>query len=181
MVNTVTNPYSELPNLARRSIESHWSSEIEPKRDLGLNEPAASFVTLTKAGQLRGCIGSLQAHRSLWEDVVHNARAAAFHDPRFPPLELSELAEVNIEVSVLTAPELVRFDSETELFQTIRPGIDGVVIESQGRRATFLPQVWEQLPTQAAFFRQLLIKAGLNERTPLTEVSVSRYQVNKVS
>lgn len=169
-----------LPIVAKKAIESHWVDNRESETYEELQSPAATFVTLTKEGQLRGCIGSLQAHRALVEDVRHNARAAAFHDPRFPPVREEELKDLDIEVSVLTEPVQVNFDSEESLFAQIRPGIDGVVIESGFHRATFLPQVWEQLPTHNVFFRQLLAKAGLPGDTVLTDLSVSTYQVKKI-
>jgi len=127
-----------------------------------LQAPGAAFVTLhTRAGDLRGCIGTIEAHRPLIEDVQENALAAAFHDPRFPPVTAKELAQIVIEVSVLTAPELLEFADPEDLLRKLRPNVDGVIIERGWNRATFLPQVWEQLPAPAEFLAHLCQKARL--------------------
>lgn len=122
----------------------------------------ASFVTLnTSAGQLRGCIGSLEAYRPLAEDVSHNAWAAAFRDPRFSPLQEHEFPGLDIHVSVLGSPEPVEFSSEQELLSVIRPGVDGLILEDSAARGTFLPSVWESLPDPAMFLAHLKLKADL--------------------
>jgi len=121
-----------------------------------LHQTGACFVTLESSGSLRGCIGSLNARRPLAEDVLHNARAAAFDDPRFPPLHGAELAGVEISISVLTPPEPFPVKNEADLLQSLRPGVDGLLLEDGAYRATFLPSVWEQLPTPAAFLAQHL-------------------------
>ncbi len=139
--------------------------------------PGACFVTLTRNGQLRGCIGSLQAHRPLLEDVQANARAAALRDPRFEPLTRAELDDIRIEVSLLSTPEPMRFQSESDALGQLRPGIDGVILECGGARGTFLPQVWEQLPEPAAFMAQLKRKAGLPGDFWSDEVRLWRYTV----
>ena len=130
-----------------------------------LDAPGASFVTLTSGrapgGALRGCIGSLEARRPLREDVEANAVAAALHDPRFPPLTARELDDVVVEVSVLSAPAVLPAADEAELLTRLRPGVDGVILSAPGHRATFLPQVWEQLPDPADFLAHLRRKAGL--------------------
>ena len=130
-----------------------------------LDAPGASFVTLTSGrapgGALRGCIGSLEARRPLREDVEANAVAAALHDPRFAPLTARELDDTVVEVSVLSAPAALPAADEAELLARLRPGVDGVVLSACGRRATFLPQVWEQLPDPADFLAHLRRKAGL--------------------
>ena len=142
-----------------------------------LKVPGACFVTLTRNGQLRGCIGSLQAHRPLIEDVQANAQAAAFRDPRFEPISRAELEDVRIEVSLLSTPEAMRFFSEADALRQLRPGIDGVILECGGARGTFLPQVWEQLPEPADFIAQLKRKAGLRGDFWSNEVRLSRYTV----
>ena len=125
-------------------------------------EPGASFVTLKKNGRLRGCIGSLAAQRPLLEDVRANAVAAATRDPRFAPMTPDELPEVAIEVSVLSAPRPLRVSSLREGYAALRPGIDGVILQTgAGRRATFLPQMWQVLPDPAQFLGRLWLKAGL--------------------
>lgn len=128
-----------------------------------LTRPGASFVTLRKDGRLRGCIGSVTAHRPLGEDVVANAVLAATGDPRFEPVGPEELGSVSLEVSVLSAPETVEASEEAEVRARLRPGVDGVILSLGGRRATFLPQVWEELGDPAVFLARLKRKAGLPE------------------
>ena len=140
-----------------------------------LREPGASFVTLQKNGELRGCIGSLEAHRPLVEDVVHNAYAAAFSDPRFPPLSERELADVDFHISILTPAVPIDFNSEADLLRQLRPGIDGLVLEDGIHRGTFLPSVWEQLPDAEQFLQHLKLKAGLPPNYWSDTLKVSRY------
>jgi AmmeMemoRadiSam system protein A len=121
----------------------------------------ASFVSLHRGGELRGCIGSLEARRPLAEDVATNARAAALEDTRFRPVEASELAELEMEISVLTPTVPLPVASESELLARLRPDLDGLVLEERGRRATFLPAVWRDLPAPADFLAHLKRKAGL--------------------
>ncbi len=144
-----------------------------------LHEPAAVFVTLTRRGELRGCIGSLEAHRSLIEDLEDNARGAAFRDPRFEPLSREELAETNVEVSVLSNPEPLQFADEADALRQLRPGVDGIILEYGGRRATFLPQVWGHLPEPRRFLAQLKLKAGLPADFWAEGVRLWRYTVKK--
>jgi len=154
--------------LARRAIARAVGAEagtpaelLAGERPAWLDRPGAAFVTLRSAdGTLRGCIGSLEAHRSLGDDVVANAVAAALRDPRFPPVTAMELPALNLEVSVLTTPEVMDAHDEQEVRRRLRPGIDGVVLSLGARRATFLPQVWDELPDPADFLRQLKRKAG---------------------
>lgn len=143
-----------------------------------LKKPGATFVTLHDAeGELRGCIGRLEACRPLGEDVSANAYAAAFQDPRFVPLRAQEWPGIRIEVSLLDAPEPLGVHSEAEALARLRPGVDGVIFEWQSHRATFLPQVWEQLPDPAAFMSALKRKAGLAPDFWADDVRLSRYQV----
>jgi AmmeMemoRadiSam system protein A len=144
-----------------------------------LEERGASFVTLMQRGQLRGCVGSLSAERSLRLDVECNARAAAFRDPRFAPLSRSEYRETLVEVSLLSALEPIAFESESHALAQLRPGVDGLLLEYGGRRGTFLPQVWEQLPEPDAFLAQLKHKAGLPPGFWVPDLKLSRYTVNK--
>lgn len=169
-----------LLTVARQALEHPGQAFPGAVSDELLLEPGASFVTLTQEGQLRGCIGSLMATRALAEDVWHNAQSAAWRDPRFDPLLESDVGRTRIEVSVLTAPETLHFNNTDDLIRQVRPHIDGIVLEQGRHRATFLPQVWEQLPRPAEFFSHLLRKAGLSESTPLTDVSVQRYEVIKM-
>ena len=144
-----------------------------------LLQPGATFVTLTKGGELRGCIGSLSASRSLGQDVASNARAAAFEDPRFPKLTRDEWPRCAVEVSLLSAPKPIRFADEADLLAQIRAGEDGLILECEGKRATYLPQVWESLPDKRQFLRELVKKAGLPAETRLVRCRISRYRVTK--
>lgn len=144
-----------------------------------LREPGASFVTLTRAGELRGCIGTLEAHRPLGIDVRENAVAAAFHDPRFMPLSRAELADVRVEVSLLSPTQPIEVPDEIAARAALRPHVDGVVLEYGPHRGTFLPQVWEQLPEPAEFLAQLKRKAGLPMDFWAEGVRLARYTVSK--
>ncbi len=168
-----------LPRLARASIAEALGQAIQPLdcSAAWLQAPGASFVTLTRNGALRGCIGTLEAWRPLAEDVRHNAVAAALRDPRFPPLDKEELAHVRIEVSVLGMPRKLCVDNEAELCARLRPGVDGVILQWGQHRATFLPQVWEQLPNASEFLAQLKRKAGLPADFWHPDLHVSIYQV----
>ncbi len=146
-----------------------------------LQAPRACFVTLTKGGELRGCIGSLEAYRPLVVDVVHNAHAAAFSDPRFPPLEPSELGQIKIEISILNPAEEMSFDSEPELIAQLRPGVDGLILQEGPQRGTFLPSVWEQLPTPEQFLHHLKLKAGLPANYWSQTLRIHRYTTTRFS
>lgn len=172
-----------LLRVARQSIEQALRGET-PRLPAGLDarllQPGAVFVTLTQNGELRGCIGSLVAHRPLAEDVVHNALAAAFEDPRFPPLTAAELPYTRIEISLLTPYQPLSFQNADELVRKLRPSVDGVLLEVGWHRATFLPQVWEHFPNAEDFLAHLCLKAGLPAnawRWPQAKVYV--YQVEK--
>jgi AmmeMemoRadiSam system protein B/AmmeMemoRadiSam system protein A len=144
-----------------------------------LNQPGATFVTLRKAGDLRGCIGSLSPRRLLREDVRANARAAAFDDPRFDPLVAEEYGEIDVEVSVLSASTPLPVASEADLYARLRPGIDGLVLELGHRRSTFLPQVWDTLAAPRDFVGELKRKAGLPRDFWSAELRFARYTVEK--
>lgn len=175
-----------LLNLARTSIEHGLIHGRPPAVDLSHYSPhlqvrSPAFVTLKKGGQLRGCIGHLEAVQSLVEDVVDNAFAASFRDPRFPPLERRELDAVTIEISVLTPPEPLPFGSEEELLLAIEPGRDGLILEDGAARGTFLPTVWESLPEPRDFLRHLKTKAGLRQDHWSRTLEVSRYRTESFS
>lgn len=136
--------------------------DIPPGAPAKFRERRACFVTLTRNGNLRGCIGSLAPREPLYKAVMSRAKAAALEDPRFPPVEKSELHEIKIEISVLTLPERLAFTSPQDLLEKLRPGIDGVVLNVDGRTATYLPQVWEQIPDKRTFLCELSQKAGLD-------------------
>jgi uncharacterized protein len=145
-----------------------------------LSEHGACFVTLTQHGELRGCIGTLQAHRPLLADVKSNAVAAALHDPRFMPLSREEFDMTEIEISLLSPTQAMSFRDEIDALTQLRPQLDGVVFEYQGYRSTFLPQVWEQLPQPQQFMAQLKRKAGLPDDFWHEEIRLSRYSVTKL-
>ena len=144
-----------------------------------LAEPAATFVTLKLADELRGCIGTLKPQRALHVDVRENAIAAAFRDPRFPPLAVGEFEATTVEVSLLSADERLDVRDEDDLLARLRPDVDGLVLEYGRHRATFLPQVWESLPEPRAFLAALKRKAGLPADFWSPQVNVSRYGVTK--
>ncbi|MBK1629237.1 hypothetical protein CKO31_00515 [Thiohalocapsa halophila] len=141
-----------------------------------LQAPRAAFVTLELKRRLRGCIGHLEATQPLALDVSDNAFAAAFRDPRFPPLALSELAALSIKVSVLTPAVELAFSDEAGLLAQLVPGSDGLILADAGRRGTFLPAVWEQLPAPEDFLRRLKEKAGLRPDHWSGELRVWRYR-----
>jgi AmmeMemoRadiSam system protein A len=156
---------SFLLSLARQSIENSVLGKPIPVLELEslspiLKEQGASFVTLTSRGYLRGCVGALEPYQSLAEDVREHAIAAAFQDYRFPPVQAEEINDIEIEISYLTRPEVLKYENPTELPKILRPSIDGVVIRDGMRRATFLPQVWEKIPDPEEFLEQLCMKMG---------------------
>lgn len=151
-----------LLSLARGAlVETFGGPELVVPREAWLQEHRSCFVTLTCEGQLRGCIGSIEAHRPLAEEVVHNARGAAFEDPRFSPLTAAELSSTRIELCVLTPLQRLEAQTEEEAIARLRPGQDGVVLEWGGRRGVFIPKMWERLPRPAQFLAMLRQKAGL--------------------
>ena len=166
--------------VAAQSIE-HGLNQNRPLEPDPHDYPAAlqalraTFVTLQIEGALRGCIGVLEAIRPLVVDVACNAFAAAFEDPRFPPMTSPELRRLDIHLSVLSPSEPMHFGSESDLLEQIRPGIDGLILEDRGRRGTFLPSVWEQLPRPADFLEHLRHKAGLPSHYWSDTLAVSRY------
>jgi MEMO1 family protein len=156
-----------LVSLARKAITTYSKDQQRCEINLSEVSPAllkecGAFVTLTKNSDLRGCIGSLTAERPLVESVRDNAINAAFSDPRFPPVSPAELSELHLEVSVLSSPQLLTYNGSDDLIKKLRPGIDGVIIKRGYRQATFLPQVWVQLPQVRDFLSRLCEKAGLD-------------------
>jgi len=175
---------SLLPAIARAIITKQSGVAATLPKTAGhpwLNQPAATFVTLKKEGELRGCIGSLKARYPLMDDLQNNAIAAAFHDPRFPPLSKDELDRIEIEVSLLSEPEAITFADEADALSQLNPNVDGVIFEYGGYRSTFLPQVWEQLPTPELFMAHLKQKAGLAPDFWSNGVLLYRYGVQKFS
>jgi AmmeMemoRadiSam system protein A len=169
-----------LLGIARRAIGDKLGLAAPSPRDhAALRPPGATFVTLKQAGELRGCIGSLEPRRPLGVDVRENAIAAAFSDPRFPALTAREFETTSIEVSLLTTDERVDARSEAELIAKLRPGVDGVIVQHGANRATFLPQVWATIADPRAFLGALRRKAGLPEDFWSPQLNVSRYTVTK--
>lgn len=164
--------------MARAAIASELGLHLpSPEPPAWVHRPGACFVTLTTAGALHGCIGSLSPRRSLRDDVEGNALAAAFGDRRFPALTRAELDDTTVEVSVLSATTPLPVTDEADALARLRPGVDGVVLEYAGRRATFLPQVWATVPEPRAFLAHLRVKAGLPPTFWSHEVRLSRYTV----
>lgn len=174
-----------LIDVARASIVHGFhtgkSFPIDP-RDFApdLREQQATFVTLKLGGRLRGCIGTLEAFRPLVVDLAENAFAAAFEDPRFPPLTSKEYGDIEIHLSLLSKPEPLPFKDEDDLLARLRPGVDGLIIADSFRRATFLPSVWEDLPDAADFLRHLKRKAGLAESATVAGMKAWRYSAESV-
>ena len=172
-----------LLRLARGALETLFgrATMTDVPQASFLDEPGATFITLRKDGELRGCIGSLDADRPLRDDVTTNARAAATRDPRFAPLSAAELGEITIEVSLLSAARPITFSTEEDLIRQLEALRGGVILQSGARRATFLPQVWEDVPDARDFLRLLKAKAGLAPNFWSPDVRVSRYDVDKWS
>ncbi len=146
-----------------------------------LKEKAAVFVTLNKAKHLRGCIGSIIAHRSLLDDLIANAKAAALNDPRFSPLQKEELADIEIEISLLTPPKLLEYNDIDDLKSKIKKGKTGVILSYNGHQATYLPSVWEQLDSFEAFFTTLCQKAGLPGNCLSLHPTIYTYEAIKIT
>ncbi len=174
-----------LIRLARQSIAGRIGIQMrnvdtlkEDLKDIRFQEERGTFVTLTKDGQLRGCIGTLTPTENVLEGIMRNAINVAFHDHRFPALSAEEFDEIYIEVSILTAPQPLEYKDGPDLLTKLRPNIDGVIIKRGGARATFLPQVWSQLPEVEEFLNHLCMKAGLpGDAWLITELDVLTYQV----
>lgn len=145
-----------------------------------LARPAAVFVTLTRDGVLRGCIGGLEARHPLAEATARAAVNAAFHDPRFAPVTAAELPSLEMEVSVLSALEEVAFGEETQLLAQLDRGVHGLLIEQDEHRATFLPKVWESVSEPALFLALLKRKAGLSPFAPLVGARAWRYTADVI-
>ncbi|MDD5157410.1 AmmeMemoRadiSam system protein A [Sulfurimonas sp.] len=145
-----------------------------------LSENGAAFVTLKYDNSLRGCIGSVVAHRRLFDDIIYNALSAAFSDPRFRPLSADELSHIGLEVSVLSNPEVLEYDNFYDLVKKVTPKVDGLILKHGVHQGTFLPQVWEQLPTPELFLEHLSLKAGANPSIYAEHPTIYRYRVNAI-
>lgn len=171
--------------IARDAIRAHFEHTAVDKDALiniypELKIQRATFVTITINGHLRGCIGSIIAHQSLVNDIISNAESAAFRDPRFPPISQNELNDIRIEVSLLTQPQLISYKDTEDLSAIIRPNIDGVILRVGNYQATFLPQVWEELPDFDSFFSHLGLKAGIGHDPLSYHPDIYTYQVEKI-
>jgi AmmeMemoRadiSam system protein A len=176
-----------LVNLARYTLMERLGQQIPQTKSDSLNaalkdscfqHACGVFVTLTINRQLRGCIGNLTSDEPLVSGVRRNAINAAFHDPRFAPLSASELEQIEIEISILSAPQPLIYRDADDLLSKLRPNIDGVIIRQEAASATFLPQVWDQLPQPQDFLAHLCMKAGLKaDSWRNCELDVSVYQV----
>ncbi|MBF0588761.1 MAG: AmmeMemoRadiSam system protein B [Magnetococcales bacterium] len=176
---------SQLPAIARAHLKSVLANGkgLDPAKLASeherLAEEGACFVTLTKNGQLRGCIGTLEAHRSLSNDLLGNAVSAATRDPRFPPVTSEELSELSVEVSILTPAKPLNYRDSDDLLAKLQPGVHGVILEMSGHRSTFLPQVWEQMASKEQFLNHLCQKAGLGSDCWQMKPNISLYTVDK--
>ena len=176
-----------LVRLARASIAEKLGCPLPEEQIRSLQEqlqkpvyarPAGTFVTLVLDGNLRGCIGTISQPDPLSRNVRENALSAAFRDPRFPPLTVAEFAQIAIEVSVLSPPVALPYEDVDDLLARIRPGVDGVILRKKGASATFLPQVWKQLPRPEDFFSHLCLKAGLPVQAwRKGDLGIETYQV----
>ncbi len=176
------SPYLQI---AKAAIQSHFDGTIIDKSALLKEYPQlgikqATFVTLTLNGQLRGCIGSLMPDRPLIDDLISNAKSAAFHDPRFLPLDLDEFNDIEIEVSLLSQPKLVSYADKAHLKSLIHIYKDGVILRHGNHQATFLPQVWDELKDFESFFSHLGMKAGIGSDPLAYHPVVYTYQVEKI-
>lgn len=184
-MNLTPEERSLLLRLAREAITQAVHGQPPAPLDVASLSPAlradgASFVTLTKHGALRGCIGTLEPYQPLAEDVREHAVAAALQDYRFPPVRPDELPELHIEISRLTPSQPLIYDAPAELPTLLRPGVDGVVLDDGFRRATFLPQVWDKLPDPQDFLSQLCLKMGAPpDLWRRKRLHVQRYQVEE--
>ncbi len=172
-----------LLSMARRTIEKKLLNQEPQDSDAEVSDRLRSlrgtFVTLTAAGQLRGCIGHIVPHAPIIEGVRINAINAAFNDPRFSPLTKEELEKIKIEVSVLSEPKPLTYMDAPDLLRQLRPNIDGVILKKEFYQSVFLPQVWAQLPEKEAFLGHLCLKAGFDRdswRTGDLEVFVFQVQ-----
>ena len=176
-----------LLSLAKDSIHDELTHHNTINKDLLikeyplLKEARATFVTLTLHGELRGCIGSLIPHRALIDDLLDNAKSAAFKDPRFLPLTPEEFSKIEIEISLLTIPQDIEYTDYNDLKSKIRPLEDGVILSLYGNQSTFLPQVWEQLPDFDSFFNHLCQKAGCLATCLNEHPQIQTYQVEKIT
>ena len=170
--------YTLMKHLEQQIPQARYDSLKAALKDSCFQHRSGVFVTLTTGGQLRGCIGNLTSNETLASGIRRNATNAAFHDPRFAPLSASELDQIQIEISILSEPQPLTYRDEDDLLKKLRPHIDGVIIRKHTASATFLPQVWDQLPRPEDFLAHLCMKAGLaSDAWQHSQLEVSCYQV----
>lgn len=174
-----------LLKVAREAIQYGFTHKRPPKIELKKYSPqlqaeAATFVTLKLVNQLRGCIGTLEAYQPLAQDVADHAYSAAFTDPRFPPLEQDEEPQLHISISILSKPEQIPFETEQELIEQLKPGLDGLIMQYGQHKGTFLPSVWKELPEKQEFLGHLKQKAGLPSDFWSKDIRVSRYHTELI-
>jgi AmmeMemoRadiSam system protein A len=170
--------YTLMRQLERQIPQAKYDSLEAALSHACFQRTSGVFVTLTISGQLRGCIGNLTSNEPLVSGVRRNAINAAFHDPRFAPLSASEIDEMEIEISILSEPRPLKYRDADDLFNKLRPNIDGVIVRKQAASATFVPQVWEQLTRPKDFLDHLCLKAGLaSDAWQHSQLEVSCYQV----
>ena len=183
MGNSLTQEQGQLLlELARKTLETRLQKRPAalppPPDDPAFSKQAATFVTLKIAGKLRGCIGNVEATETLWAGIRDNAVNAALHDHRFSPLTPEELSVVQLDISILSPAQPLHYERPEELPAKLRAGVDGVILRDGSRRATFLPQVWQQLPEPDQFLDHLCLKAGLAQETwRRRKLDIFTYQV----
>jgi AmmeMemoRadiSam system protein A len=163
-------------------LDSSYSFDKKAVEDkyLFLKDKGASFVTLKYDASLRGCIGSIIAHRTLLEDIINNAISAAFKDPRFEPISKEELSHLNLEISILTPPEILEYDDYEDLLKKVTPFKDGLILNYGSYQGTFLPQVWDELNSPDLFLEHLSYKAGANPSVYAYHPAIYRYRVEAI-
>lgn len=171
----------QLLALARETLKNQFDQTAAAKGvtvPVGSEQIGDSFVTLTENGELRGCIGTTEAFEPLIDNIKHNVLSAAFSDSRFNPVTQAELENIKIEISILSQPEEIVFKNTDELLKKINPEKDGIILTADGKSATYLPQVWEQLPQKEQFLASLCQKAGLpTDRWKNPGLKIKKYQV----
>lgn len=180
MLNPILLQIAKTAILSKFDAKHTLNTQIILTKHPELAKKGAAFVTLKFKRDLRGCIGSISPHRTLLDDIIHNATSAAFHDPRFKALSIEELGHLKLEVSVLSEPEILEYDDYADLLTRVRPNIDGLILKSEKFQGTFLPQVWEQLQTPSLFLEHLSLKAGASPSIYNEHPTIYRYEVEHI-
>lgn len=169
-------------NLAKDAITDNLDGKTTEAKDIPeeLKENRGVFITLTKHGELRGCIGYIEPIKPAYQAIIECAVSAAFNDPRFPPVEKDELKDIKIEISLLTRPQPLEFKDSSDLLDKLSNNL-GVILKKGPYQSTFLPQVWEQIPKKEDFLSQLCLKAGIDQDAWKEDIEVETYKVEKFS